>query len=92
MKTTTQQQMTTERNALGLSLLAGSWLGSFRSTTAAALARTGTDALHRLQACFAQLLAALCPASQDRLHRRHCQPAFSSGKSQFVYHIRGGNP
>jgi hypothetical protein len=95
VKTTTQQQMTTERSALGLSLLAGSWCDTPLSITAAAPARTSTAAWHRRPASLVQLLAALCPASLNRHHFRNLQLAkhfFGSCDCQAVHHIRGGNP
>ena len=84
MKTTTQQQMTTERKTLGLSLLAGSWRDAFQSSALAASERPAAS--YRQPAARFALLAALCPRPNA-----HHQAKLSGYDCQIAHNIRGGH-
>lgn len=93
MKTTTQKQMTTERMALGQSLLARTCLFSLQSITLAALERPTSAGTAAFQALVSQLPVALRHAYQALLNQHNCKPCSLHGfYCEPVHHIRGGNP
>ena len=102
MNTATQQQMTIERNAPGLSLLVGALFASLESIASiASIASTATTAIKRLanpratgQRAAASLLTNVFYSQRADQGQRHesITDGFDSHRSHHAHHIRGGNP
>ncbi|WP_157778297.1 hypothetical protein [Massilia violaceinigra] len=91
VKTTTQQQMTTQRAARGLSLLASSLLASLQVAVLAALQGAGAAGLKGYRTLAAALDARRSlPAPYS--HQHHQWPAFCGANWEHTNNIRGGNP
>lgn len=84
MNTFTQQQMTTGRNALGLSLLAGKVFASFEPTGKAQAGGDKADA-------FAYAGGSYQPRKMVSADFRE-QPGFCRHRREHALHIRGGHP
>lgn len=96
MNTAIQQQMTIERNAPGLSLLASVLFGlleSIASTSSTAIKRFANPRAtgqHAAVSLFADALYSL-RADQGQRHEP-ITGGFDSHCAEHVHHIRGGNP
>ena len=92
MNTTTQQQMTTERSAPGLSLLASRLLASLQGTAMTAFKRISKAQRNGQQAAASLLDAALNQRARFVRHHEPVQASFCGYQWQHAHHIRGGNP
>ncbi|MCY0912039.1 hypothetical protein [Massilia antarctica] len=91
VKTTTQQQMTTQRPARGLSLLASSLLASLQVAVLAALQGAGAAGLKGYRS-LAAALDALDAQPAPSYHQHRQWPAFCGTHWEQTNNIRGGNP
>ncbi|NHZ91392.1 hypothetical protein F2P45_20585 [Massilia sp. CCM 8733] len=92
VKTTTQQQMTTQRPARGLSPLACSLLASLQVAVLAALQGASAAAAKGLGALAAAANDARRPLPAPYYHQHHQWPAFCGANWEPTNNIRGGYP
>ncbi|NHZ63493.1 hypothetical protein F1735_14455 [Massilia sp. CCM 8694] len=93
VKTTTQQQqMTTQRPARGLSLLACSLLASLQVALLAALQGASAAAAQGLGSLAAAANNARRPLPAPYYHQHHQWPACGGANVEPITNIRGGNP